>query len=574
MITQRKTPARPLMSTKENRIPPTPTKRPWSAGTIRAQLRPILLTISLFAGLFSASARADSNVTASLSQDTMTVDSSVDFVLTIEGGGQVSLPREIPVNGLEIRFSNQSEKTQIVNRQISSSVEITYAVSAKTAGTYSIPGLELEVNGKLIKTQELNLTVLAARAQDKGAPGKEQLYFAEITLPKSSGYLGEIIPVELRLYVDARVRWQAEQMPSIEGEGYTKQKMPEPRRETAKRGGRSYDVLAFRTAITPSKAGKIQIGPSEIKIQAETPQPNRSRTTVDDFFRGAFNQVQVEHVSVTAAPAELDVKPLPTLGRPKNYSGAVGQFTFNAEGSPKTVKVGDPITMKLKISGRGNFDRLNAPEIAAPEGWHTYPPSADFKPSDDLGIGGTKNFEMAVIPETRKSTMPVLSFSYFDPNAEKYVTLNSTAAALDVQPGAAPQAIATPAPATGPATPATPASAADIIGLRYDLGPERHTFQPLYLSRPFHLAQLWPAGALLLLLASRLLRKDPTAAQLAGLKASKSQLWRRLRSESLSEADFLDSTAQLIQIQTAIVSGRSPVNIDAMDAVAATQLDA
>ena len=36
---------------------------------------------------------------------------------------------------------------------------------------------------------------------------------------------------------------------------------------------------------------------------------------------------------------------------------------MQAEAKPKSVQVGDPITVTANISGRGNFDRVTAPSL-------------------------------------------------------------------------------------------------------------------------------------------------------------------------------------------------------------------
>src|SRR5207253_4107183 len=97
------------------------------------------------------------------------------------------------------------------------------------------------------------------------------------------------------------------------------------------------------------------------------------------------------------------------------FSGAVGNFSMTAEANPKRVQIGDPITIKAAISGRGNFDRMNAPELSDERGWHKYPPSSNFKQDDDVGISGTKTFELVVSPNEKLTSVPPLAFSYFDP---------------------------------------------------------------------------------------------------------------------------------------------------------------
>ena len=75
---------------------------------------------------------------------------------------------------------------------------------------------------------------------------------------------------------------------------------------------------------------------------------------------------------------------------------------MTTEAKPKTVQVGDPITVTNTISGRGNFDRVNAPVIEDERGWHKYPPSSKFKQDDEVGLSGTKTFETVLSPNEKK----------------------------------------------------------------------------------------------------------------------------------------------------------------------------
>jgi hypothetical protein len=127
-------------------------------------------------------------------------------------------------------------------------------------------------------------------------------------------------------------------------------------------------------------------------------------------------------VKFSSETTTIDVKPLPP-NAPPSFSGAVGHFALTTEVKPKTAQVGDPLTVNANISGRGNFDRVNAPALEDDKGWHTYPPSANFKADDDIGISGTKSFELVLTPNEPKKAVPPLIFSYFDPLKESYVTL-------------------------------------------------------------------------------------------------------------------------------------------------------
>jgi hypothetical protein len=515
---------------------------------------------------------AEVSVRASLSRGTSVIGEPVQYQIRIAGARSVGEPPEIAADGLGIRYAGPVESSvmRFNNGSFTSerTVTLIYQVVPEKNGTFTIPAITVEADGKKYRTAPVALTVQPSSS----APGTENeapaTGFAEFVVSKKTAYIGETIPVELRLYVDARVRWQPVAMPDIAGEGFTKQKLPEPRREQQEKNGREYDVLIFKTAITPSRAGQITLGPSEIPYNARIPRARRggARSLLDDDVFGDPFFSSVQQMKAKAAVLELTVKPLPATGKPRDFSGAVGSFQFAAEGTPKQVKVGDPVAMKLRVSGRGNFDRMSAPAPQNATGWRTYPPSSTFQADDEIGYAGTKTFEMAVVPETIKTEMPAFQFSYFDPLSEKYVTLNSEPAALVVEEGTPPPPqpkVPSDAAKEPPAAPPAPIKPDDIIGLRYDRDPVR-TFAPLYARREFWYAQGALGFALLCFLGFTLRRApDLMVRQAAELRAEKTAALARLRGADLGRVEFFETAARVAQIETALATGRSPASIDA-----------
>jgi hypothetical protein len=162
---------------------------------------------------------------------------------------------------------------------------------------------------------------------------------------------------------------------------------------------------------------------------------------------------------------------------------------------------GDPLTLRLKVSGTGAFDRVDSKMLGALNGWKTYRPSARFVAADSAGYSGEKDFEQAVIPEQPgRQTVPALAFSFFNPTTRRYETKLTTPLAVEVAP----------APAGSLTVQATPAAAPDLAdspakdGLRPDMvetGDTVATLQPVYLQPWFVGSQ----GALVLCLAAGLL---------------------------------------------------------------------
>jgi len=531
---------------------------------------------------------ADVSVKTSLSRSVTVIGEPVQMQIKVTGGKRAGDIPDVTAEGLEIRYSGtQSHRSfQFGGGGTRSEVStiFTYEVTADKNGKYTVPAITVDVDGQAHQTQPVALTVQPSSADDAARPQARGI--VEIIVAKKTAYVGEMIPVEIRLYVDSRVKWQPVAMPELSGEGITKQKMPEPSRpRQVTKNGIEYDLMIFKTAITPGKAGKINVGPAEVIYNAQVPRARRSgpRSPFDIFGGGIFEDEmfsQTQQIKAKGEPVELTVKPLPVTGQPRDFSGAVGKFQFSADGSPSAVKIGDPVTMKMRITGRGNFDRVEAPALRDPAGWRGYPPSGVFKKDDgdEVGLSGTKTFEMAVIPEEQKTQMPVFTFSYFDPEAEKYVMLTSEPAPLRVDGAKAPVATPAPKPVAAPTapepapTPPAPTTT-DILGPLDDAGPRR-SFTPLEQRPEFLRAQIVPGVVLLLLLAFRLRRRpDATAARHSALRREKSALLAKLRGGQMTPPEFLDAAARVAQIATALATGSDAASVDATAARALVGTD-
>jgi hypothetical protein len=223
-------------------------------------------------------------------------------------------------------------------RAFTTSITFVFSITPERAGTFTIPALQIEADRQQIRTEPLKLTAAAGTGgsgtQSEGESTAPR-YFARLVVPRDSAYLGETLPVELRLHVDSQIRWEPTYMPSIDGEGFTKTKIPNPRRERARRDGREYDVLVFRTAIPPSKAGKIKVGPKRDHLQRPDPRAqkrrSRSRSIFDDFLDSdVFNDpmfAQRQPLTTPAEAIELEIsrcpqRPAPSFSVPSGSSSS------------------------------------------------------------------------------------------------------------------------------------------------------------------------------------------------------------------------------------------------------------
>ena len=536
---------------------------------------------------------AQVSVKASLSRPSVELGESVQLQIEITGH-----QRDVPAPAIRIGEMDVVHVGQRVGSttnfdgarlQTSAHTLHSYQLTPRKAGDLQIPGIAVEVDGRTYKTPPMALKVENAaggksnRASSDSAEGN--LAFAELIVPRRSAFVGEVLNVALNFHLDPNVPAELEQMPEIRGSGFTAQKMPEPLQQRSRKHGREWKTVTFRTAISPGKAGKIALGPVEIAFIAQLPAQRRRaapRDLFDSFFDDPFfDRMRSERrrYRVEAPAVEIDVKPLPAQGRPREFSGAIGQFKMSVEATPNRVKIGDPITMRSTITGTGNFDRMQAPILVEPAGWHAYPVSENFEPGDDLKTTGTKTFEMPVVPERVHQQMPRLAFAFFDPEKAEYVTLTSAPAALTIEaapgpPRAAPEPPPAPRPAAAPMPKTEPAAPAptDILGLRYDAGKRQATFAPLFARRGFWLAQLLPLAVLAALIGARFWQRDARASRIGALQRERDRLWHRIRQEN-GGPEFYEMAARLVQVDTALRTGGEPASVDAISAQRARALD-
>src|SRR5689334_410685 len=571
----------------------------------RSMLRRILLLGFLTTAVCEIALADAPKITAVLTSSEVVVGETVQLEIQIDNARASAItPRAIDVPGLQIRYTGESTQMTMRNLSVSSSITYSYTILPEKSGTFKIPPQTIRVGKDNLKTPELTLRVADSPRATAGGRGnrtpsgsapagqnaEEKIAFAELLVPKKTAYVGEIIPVVLRIGFNSQTQLRELAVPQINGQGFTVQKLNEGEKNLETIDGQRYVVFTYKTAISAARPGDFQIGPVEEKANVLVARRNpavRRRPFdpfngedpfSDPFFNPFGGMVEQHEISIKSETVPLEVKPLPA-GAPASFSGAIGSFSMTAEANPKRVQVGDPITIKAAIAGRGNFDRMNAPELSDERGWHKYPPSSNFKQDDDVGISGTKTFELVVSPNEKLATVPPLVFSYFDPAKDRYITLHGEAMPITVEGNAQPTPAVAGA-ATGAAASSNLAGAQkpqDILHQISEPGKIVHTFAPLYARSGFWLAQLFPLTLALGLLSWKVrnIRASNRAAlRAARLQHEKDDLLRKLRRDRLAPRDYFSDASRVVQLKTALKENNiEPATVDAETAARVFSLD-
>src|SRR5437660_838678 len=571
-------------------------------GTRRGRTAWRALLVGTLGFFVAVCAFADSpSVTAVLSNSEAAVGETVQLQIRVTGGRSADAPEKIAVDGLQIYRTGTSQHFEMNNFNVTSSVIYDYAILPMKAGTFKIPPQTIRLGSNALHTPALTLNVTdspgrssSSRSNREAQPeNANHLVFAELVVPKKVAFVGEMVPAEIRLGFDPHARPELTDAPEIAGQGFTTQKLQQSQHNLETINGKSYDVVTFKTAIAATRTGKFEIGPVKAKARVSVPRRQatpRSRSPFDlfnlddplsdPFFADPLGRLaERREVEMESEPATFEVKPLPP-NAPPNFSGGVGTFAMTTEAKPKRLQVGDPITVTSTVSGRGNFDRVNAPALEDDQGWHKYPSSSKFKQDDEVGISGAKTFETVISPNEKKQALPPLVFSYFDPVKENYVTLRSDAMPITVEGGAAPApaVIASqPGPAATVAASAKPSpKPQDILYQLTERPKVAQSFTPLYKRPLFWPAQLVPLLVLPGLIgwkATQARRENREAQRIAALRHEAAELMQKLRRNDSSPQEYFSQASRAVRVKTALARNIDPNAVDAETAATAFDLD-
>jgi len=433
------------------------------------QIVHVLLVLAAFLPLRVQAQEA----TAGLSSPAIQVGQTAELVVTVRDAKSADVPPRLDVPGLEIDLFGRSSRFEMNNFQVTSSLTLTYRILARKPGEFDIPPIPVQVGKKSLSTNPLRLQVLPASAPLPGLPqapqgppkpapsSDAQLFFGDLVLSKKKAYVGEVIPAEFRYYFRADVGGEVGDRPTLSGEGFTMQKPSQaPKREQIV-NGENYVVFSFQTALTAAKSGRLEIPAATLEARLQL--PGSVPSGFEEMFRqfggmvppGMFTDSR--QVAVETRPASLEILSLPKEGRPQEFSGAIGQFEMEATASPLKAAPGEPITLRVTVTGQGNLDAMGPPRLIGAEGWKSYPPSESVTVNDAIRFSGRKIYEFPLVARESQSLTPPVEFSYFDPNTSTYRTLTQAPIAVEAQGGESRSPAAPAQASAGPSPSATPA---------------------------------------------------------------------------------------------------------------------
>ena len=385
-------------------------------------------------------------VESSFQPPSITIANNSVYKIIIHGSQenpQGSLP-QIP--GISISNSPQTFRSaSFINGVPSVRLEMSFQIKPKKIGTHTIPPWTIKVGSTTLQVPGSSIKVVAANQEDKIKQQAEerqkedlsQASFIEFINPRKFLFEGETVSGLLNLFIWDRLPVsRIERPPQKEGDAFslTELRQPQEKRNQTKYG-KTYTVFSWPTGLTAAIAGQqqIQFNTSiRVRVKSRGNSPFTSPFFNDPFF--GFGRE--ESLTVKSDLINIEVRELPMIERPDSFRGAIGKFSCRSIPDSDRVSLGDPIRLVVEITGTGNFSAMPAPDLNSNSNFKIGPPAFSFEGNEITMHEGKQLFEYILTPlKPGLISIPVITFSYFDPAREEYFTSKTINHPLRVDPG-------------------------------------------------------------------------------------------------------------------------------------------
>ncbi len=394
--------------------------------------------------LFNSSLSCAQEISFEVSVDNnkVSLGASLQLNLGFYGMKDISAPELPDIDGFDWRYLGPSTRISMVNGQVSSSVTHIYTLIPLKVGKFKIPSFSVNYRGKTYTSKAIPVEVIKGYVEtlsgekEEGLQELDERIFLTLQAAKTKTYVNEVIPVKIKLYIN-QLSIRDIQIPEFIHEGFWVDEFSEPKQYREVLHDIQYDVIEFDTNVSGMNSGNFNIGPASLKCNLIVKKKEKSRTVSpffdesffgSDIFDDFFGRYERQPLNLTSKAIPITILDLPENNKPDNFSGALGNYNFYLAASPTEVNLGDPVTLKMTITGEGNFKTVKVPVIKNTDGFKIYDPEIKQTESE-------KTFEQIIIPkEDSIQEVPEVMFNFFDTRTGQYKTIVRGPIKIEVKP--------------------------------------------------------------------------------------------------------------------------------------------
>ncbi|MFT7119839.1 MAG: hypothetical protein ACJAZ9_000008 [Neolewinella sp.] len=348
---------------------------------------------------------------AEVDKSQMLVNSTVRYQVTLRNaqGEQLKLPNFkdfVILNG-----PSRSIGTRNFNGVLTSYESSAWLLQPKREGKLTIGPASIRASGRTYRTNSKIIEVLPVDAE---ATALAPANFLRADISTETAFVGQQIILDLNLYTTTRENSRnLMQEPDFDGFFAQPRRQYDGRPRAVLENGKEYQRRTLGSlALFPTKSGIIKITPYRLIMG----------TTVY-YDTGAGARRRNEQVPLATDTLYIQVNELPQP-RPKNFSGAVGNYRIQAQANRVDMTTDDALTFKITITGEGDIQRLEGVPPVNEKDWDIYDPEIlqeEFLDSP-TGMLGRKVLEYKIVPKRSGVYDLAPGIVYFNTDSAAYVT--------------------------------------------------------------------------------------------------------------------------------------------------------
>lgn len=370
--------------------------------------------------LFTISFYGMSQIEIGVGKKEVSIYEKFSFSIRIYSGCEI-IPAQL--EGFEIIGEpnvSQESFSSSINGKTSKSTATTYTYQIKSTkgGNYSIGPIKANCNGDIIQSGIITINVTET-------PNRNPDFYTELSCSKSTVYPGEAFILTLKLFLKTKSKTSLESiippelpfLQTIDVTASNKEGNVENKYETI--DGVEYNTAIIRQEVCfLSKSGKIVIEPYY---------------TTALIGNGFFDTKRLEAYSNII---RLISKNKPSTNLSNNF-GLTGHFTLAYQLDESNLKVGEAIDYTITLSGNGNIQVFDIPQLNIPESFNEFEPELIEKLQvNENGFLGDKSFHFTFVPTQKGNfTIPAYSLTYFDLKTKSYKKLSTKDMLIHIEEG-------------------------------------------------------------------------------------------------------------------------------------------
>ena len=394
--------------------------------------------ISIFVSILSIALGAqEAKLTTTVSKNKLGLNQRlrVEFSINKQGGDNFTPPRF--QNFRVVGGPSQSISQSYFNGKSSYKQSYSYIIQPTKKGVLIVPAASIEVDGEKIKSDPVKVRVLdpVEIPKDPNDPNyiAQQNIHLVAEISNAKPYVGQGVYVEYRLYISNNINvYDAGIIQAPKYNGFWSQEI-KINGFSAKNGtynGEPYKYFTLqKSLLIPTKSGKLSLDPMKMEVAIGVP------TGRGDFFGNPITKNIRKEFS--SAKKIINSKELPLDGKPLNFTGAVGDYSFSVETDKQVLKANESSQIKVMVKGKGNLKLFELPKVVVPKELEIYAPERKERVRIlASGISGSISDLYTVVPQFKgKYKVPNISFSYFNPIQKKYKTITTADIIVNVLEG-------------------------------------------------------------------------------------------------------------------------------------------